>query len=147
MHHAGEFDVNTADPNDLVRPNACIDPKSLDLHSSGTVPQSYQEDPSTLLAILETLGSKDPPAFLAMFETLRSKVADGLPPTEPINRLPGPPQRSGFKNDFVDRCAASTRPTSDKDGVSHVLPYRPPFTLLGNSGKLPVDESLAGTME
>lgn len=140
MHQAGEFDANH-----LVKPNACIDPKSLDLHPSGTVPQSYQQDPTTLLAMLETLGSKDPPAFFAMFETLRSKVADGIPPTDSINRLPGPPQRSGFSDEFVHRGASST--ISDQGGISHELPYRLPFTLLGNSGKLPVDESLAGTME
>lgn len=139
MQQAGQFD---ADASGLAKPDTCIDPRHLEIHSSGTAPQYYQQHPSALLAMLETLGSKDPYAFHTLLEALRSKFADGLPPTDRIN--PGPVQRSGFNDDFAHRGASSA--ISHQGGATHPPPYQPSFTLFGNSGELPVGESSAGTM-
>ena len=144
MHQARQFDANTADASDLVRPEACIDPRHLDIHSPGTVFQPCQEDPSALLAMLEAFRSKNPSAFHAMLEALRPKIAQVLPQTDPINLLPGPAQRSGFYDDFVHRDASST--ISHQGGAVHQLPYQLPFTLMGNSGEFAVSESPAGTI-
>lgn len=144
MQQAVQFDTNSADAGDLIRPDVCIDPRHLNIYSIGTVPQPCRQDPSAL-AMLETFVSKDPSAFLAMLEALPSKVAHGLPPRDVINPLPGPPQRSVFNDDFVRHDVSST--ISHQRGVIHQFPYHLPFTLLGNSGELRVGQSSAGTME